>query len=710
MQETENDFEQKPVRTLSLYVVLIAAVLIFLFSVLNTIVMDRHMPASTSTTHDRALRGKIISADKYTLSRSSKTYKATIFKRSLDVKKVQVFTKLFSIYSGIPEKKIVKIIKKSKGYTILAEDINANSAIKLKSLARKLRSLKVFKSVKNKNGVDILYGLDIIESGEDRYFPLKDTLSPVLGYVKNIDDGKYVEVKGVKGLEREFEDYLGSGKDGFVQGTRDVTGAIIRSRSSISNTRVDGYDVHLNIPLDLQRRIEIVLDEMKKSTHAKEIVAAVMESSSGKIIALASSERFNPAKIKQKDVYKLNPKFSEFLYEPGSVIKPITLALAMDLERVNPNSVFDTTDGKLKIGKKYTIRDDDVFDSQSATDIIVHSSNVGISKIAWLMSGTEFYSGLRSFGLGQRTGVDISRELPGKIKNAKLLSNKLHRANQSYGYGMHASFIQLLKAYNVFNNNGVMVTPRIVGYLVNSKGQKYRKKSTKKKLVPIQKRTANRVKNILRDVVIRGTAKAASYPGLDIGGKTGTAHIVQGGKYIDKYNSSFFGFANDDKGNKYTIGALAIELTKKDHHFASESAVPTFGKIVEALVETGKLEPNLSQAELDRQKIKSQRKQEALRKKRERTAQKLKRELKRERDKIIKQQKEERRLEKIHEKESTKKVKKTQRSSKKKRKAKDNPVNKRKVQKNIPKKKTIKTPPEELWNSSQEPPPVEGMF
>ncbi len=711
MQARDNDFEQKPVRTLFLYTVLTLAILVFLGNVLKTIVSDRKMPSKTYTIHDRALRGKIISADHYTMSRSNKTYKATILKKSIDPKKLRVFTKLFSIYSGIPEKKIIKKMKKTKGYVVLSSNIDANSAIRLKSLGHKLRNLNVFKSIKNKNGVDILYGLDIIENGEERYFPLKDTLSPVLGYVRNKEDGKYTVVRGVKGLEREYQKYLNAGQDGLVQGTRDVTGNIIRTKSSITTPRIDGYDIHLNISLKLQRRVELILDQMKKKTGAKEIIAGVMESKTGKMITVASSDRFNPENIKKGDVYKLNPKFSEFLYEPGSVMKPISLSLAIDKGLVGKNSVFDTTDGKLRIGKKYVIRDDEVYDSQTATDIIVHSSNVGISKIVWLMNGKDFHDGLQAFGLGKRTGVDISRELPGRIKNVKLLSNKLHRANQAYGYGMYASFIQLLKAYSAFNNNGIGVTPRITDYLVDSKNHQYRKKSSSTDIKPIKSKTARTIKEILIDVVTRGTAKTAAYPGLEIGGKTGTAHIVKNGKYIKKYNSSFFGFANDDKGHKYTIGVIAIELSReeaKDYHFASDSAVPTFGKIVKALVETDYLKPNLTQAQLDKQRLITQRKKEALKKKQARTAQRLKRELKREREKMIRQEKEQKRAEKLKAEKRARKLKREQIRQLELYKSKQkNKKTKPAIQKH---KSTKKITPKELFGDSQEPPPVEGLF
>ena len=646
MREKGDTFKQKPIRTLLLFAFLLLAIMGFLASVFKTISTKRHLPSHTAITHDRALRGKVISSDGYTLSRSSKTYQATIFTQSIDPDKKKLFLRLFAIYSGVDEKVLADTVKKHKGYTVLADKIDANTAIRLKSLAYKLRRLKVFRSIKNSHGVDLLFGLDITENGEERFFPLKDTLSPVLGYVRNTDEGKYTEVKGVKGLERSYEKYLHSNQNGSIQGMRDVASTIIRNKSSITKIRKDGMDIHLNIPLSLQRRIELTLDQMKALTHAKEIIAGVMESHTGKVIALASSERYDPDHIRKGDVYNLNPKFSEFLYEPGSVMKPITLSVALDHNKVTPDTWFDTKGGRLKISARYTISDDEVFDSLTATDIIVHSSNVGISKIAWRLTGTTFHEGFKQFGFASATGIDLSRELVGKIKTSKQLSNKLHRANQAYGYGMMASFAQLWKAYSAFNNDGVAVTPRIVAYLQNEKGKKYRMQPRVGNLHPINKRTASQMKKILKKVVSDGTGKAARYPGLEIGGKTGTAHIVEHRRYIDKYNSSFYGFVNDDKGNKYTIGVLAIRLDKKHMHFASQSAVPTFKKIVTNLIELGYLKPDLSIIQKQKLEEEEKRREATAKRKQHQRTREIKAKLKREREEIKRKQRLQRRKQK----------------------------------------------------------------
>jgi len=643
MAEENVAFQRRSAKLLILYTILILLVGAFLRSINRTIASDRHLPAHTATIHDRALRGKIVSRDGYTLSLPHKTYKAVIYAPSIGREQRAIFIRLFHIYSGIPEKQIRQSFLDKKGrarrgYVTLSKTIDAGTAIHLKNLAYKLRRLGIFHPVRNRHGINIVYGLDIIESGEQREFPLHDVLEPILGYVRNADNGKYVGVKGVKGLERHYQKYLTSSRDGFIRGLRDVAGTIIRNGSSERVRRIDGMDLHLNIPLSLQRRVEFAVDKMKEETGAQEIIAGVMESRTGKVLALVSSERYDPAHITQADVAKLNPKFGEYPYEPGSVIKPLTLAVALEHHKVTPGSWFDVHGGKLKISEKFTISDDEVFDSLTATDIIVHSSNVGISQIAWRLNGTQMHKGFVHFGLGQPSGIDLSRELHGKIKPARLLNIKIHRANQAYGYGMTATFAQLFKAYSAFNNDGIAVTPRILDYVEDSNGTRYHFKPKYGDRRAISPRTARQIHTILKKVVAEGTGVKAQYPGLEIGGKTGTAHIAIHGRYRKVYNSSFYGFANDNKGHHYTIGALVIRASKYHKYFASQSAVPTFHAIVDVLVDQGFLQPNLTEAQKQaRAEKERERRRKAAEKQRQRTR-RIKARLKAQRAAILRKQ------------------------------------------------------------------------
>ena len=608
MTQPNNLADQKSSKLLILFILFILLFFSFLFSVFKTTNKERRLPTATTTAHDRSLRGKIISSDGYTLARSKKSYEASIRVESIDPDKKELFIKLFSLYSNIPQKKIEQKFKDLKGRQIkrgtivLSRNIDARSAAQLKSLSFKLRRLDVFRSIKLPSGVEILYGLDIVENGESRIFPLLDVAVPVLGYVGDLreEDG-YIRPIGKQGLERYYNKYIAYKQNGYLKGKRDVVGALIQNNESQSIPRIDGLDLHLNIPLSLQRRIEVILDHMKKELEADEIMAGIIEPRSGKVIALASSNRYNPDHIKQKDIPLLNPNFTEYLYEPGSVIKPLTLAIAMQLEKVKPEDEFDLHDGKFKIGR-YTITDDHKFNKLDAANIIAYSSNIGVTQIAWLLTGSEFHKGLESFGLSQITGIDLARDLKGSIKSPKLLNYDIHSANTSYGYGMMVSFMQILKAYTAFNNEGKIPTPRIAAYLEDVFGKHYTLPSNTLPLHPMSAKVALNMKKILIKTVEEGTGKKALYPGLEVGGKTGTARIAKDGKYTREYQSSFFGFVNDKHDHRYTIGVLVIRPKKKYHYYAAQSAVPTFKKIAKSLVELGFLIPEKSK-ETDLQKV-----------------------------------------------------------------------------------------------------------
>ncbi|MFK5974903.1 MAG: penicillin-binding protein 2 [Sulfurovum sp.] len=590
-----NAIHQRTYKISILFLLIIFAMLAFLYRVDTIISSPRGMPSHTKTIIDRAFRGAIISADDYTLSSSSKTYYATIRGASINTLKRPLFVKLFSIYSGIDVDIIQSKLKNSqgeyiKGNIILSKDINARFAMQLKSLSYKLQQLNVFDYIKTSNGSKIIYAIDIIENKESRRYPLGDILTPVLGYTKDIPDGRYSRPTGLKGIEQYYNKYIKYKKDGYLKGKRDVVGAIIHDKNSIKMKRIDGYDVHLNISLDVQRRVELMLDDMKAELDADEILVGVMESSTGKLLSLASSNRYNPKNI--KDISALVPKFTEYPYEAGSVIKPLTMAIALDKGVVTPKTRFNTNYKRFHIGKNSTISDDERFVSLNSIDILVHSSNIGISQVAWRLTGEEFRDGLLKFGIAKPSGIDLYRDFAGSLKPIKKLNHPLHKANTSYGYGMMSTFAQLLKAYSVFNNDGVMVTPKIVNYISDKKGNHYSIKSNKSKLKVVSKKSANEIKLMLIEVVKRGTGVGATYNGLEVGGKTGTAHIVKNGKYCKEYHSSFYGFVNDKNGTKYTIGVLVIRPKAPQKYFASLSAVPVFRRVLDILVELKYLKPD----------------------------------------------------------------------------------------------------------------------
>ncbi len=581
--------DTRKIKILFLFTLVTLGFVIFIGTLFYWAQIDRRLPRLTYKEQIHATRGNIISSDNFKVATSKKLYKAVIDTRNIDPDKLDLFVNLYSLYSGDNRKRVKKRILSRRGSLVLSYKINPKNAKHLKSLARKLFRLGVFKTYHNKKtGISFLRGLNIVESGERRVYPVKKTLTPVIGYVKKIEKDGITKVTGVKGLERYYEDKLLSIQDTTVVGNRDISNTIILNRNSISSRRIDGYDIHTTVSLKLQKMIEDMLDKYKKDLDAKEIIASVMHSKSGAIIALASSNRFNPDFIRREDYKSLNVSAIEYAYEPGSVMKPITFALLLMAGKVNPYDLVRTYGGRFKYGRR-VITDTHDYEWLSAEDVIVHSSNIGIFQLAQKLDAIEFYQGLKDFGFTKRTNIDLPYEKRGKIPSIHRLKSETYKGTTSYGYGMTATFMQVLKAYNIFNNNGRMVTPYIAQYFEDPTGKKYPTIHDKEtEILPIS--IAKRMQSILVKTVQKGTGVKAKIDGLMIGGKTGTAHIAERGGYVRKYNSSFFGFANDKKNN-FTIGVLVIEPKKKYHYFASMSAVPIFKEVVIRLIEEGYLAP-----------------------------------------------------------------------------------------------------------------------
>ena len=556
---------------------------------LVNVLKSRHTPSLYAKESSKAQRGSIISADGFHLASTKKLYKAVVNTRYIDPQKKELFISLFSIYSGIDEKKIKQRLKKRRGVVVLSYNITQIQAQYLKKLARELRRFKVFMELKNpKTGYRSIHGLSIIESGESREYPYGDLLTPIIGYPHKLEEDGYTHIKGVKGLEKRFDEELHARQNGSSRGKRDVNSYIILNKESFTKQKIDGLDIKLTIPISLEIKIERMLDIMKKKLQAKQIMIAVIDSKTGDVLSMASSNRFLPKHIKRSDYPSLRSGMTEYSFEPGSVIKPITFSLLLEHKLVNPYDLVNGHNGRFKIGRK-VITDEHRFDWLSAEDVIVYSSNVGIAQLAQKLSGYEFYNGLDKFGFGHKSTPDMIYERAGSIPSAKRLENEIYKATCSYGYGMRANLMQVLRAYSAFNNNGHMVYPRIVNAFIDEHGVE--KISEKLESVEvISSATAARMKKILIKTVNKGTGKKARTPGLEIGGKTGTAHIVEKGKYVHKYNTAFMGFANDAM-HRYSIGVIVIQ--PKGSHFASQTAVPVFKQAVDIMIEDGYLKPNI---------------------------------------------------------------------------------------------------------------------
>jgi len=582
----------------------IILILCYIYNIYYITTIKKKLPSKHYSKKNVSVRGSIISKDGFVVSKSTQIYKAVIDTKYLDTNKKELFINLFSIYSNISKKYIEEKLnsKKVPGKLVLSYDIDSRAAANLRQLSKKLLRLNVF-IPRNKHNSFVI-GLDILISGDKRIYPYKKLLTPLIGHIKKYELSNITRVKGINGLEKYYNTQLNNFTDGLLKGQRDVIGDIIFNKASSIITTKDGTSIKLNIPLKLQTRIEFIADFYKKKFQAKEILISIMNSQTGEILSLATSNRYYPKKILKNEISYLDISAISYQFEPGSIVKPITMALVIDNKKLkldeliyahnkgNKNSNGKYRRGKYKINK-HTIGDDHQFDKHyiSPFDIIVYSSNIGILKLAQRLSAKEFLNGFHKFGLGKKSNIDLPYERVGKLHSLKQYQayQKVHKDNifkatDSYGQGITATFMQMLKAYSTFNNQGKILTPQITSnFLKNNNLKKIKPKYNQKQIV--SKRTAFIVKQMLIKTVQNGTGRGTNIEGLEIGGKTGTSQIAQHGKYQKKYISSFFGFAND-LSSKYTIGVTVFEPSIK-YHYASSSAVKVFKETIITLEEEG---------------------------------------------------------------------------------------------------------------------------
>ncbi|WP_456485147.1 peptidoglycan D,D-transpeptidase FtsI family protein [Hydrogenimonas sp.] len=590
---SEADILKKKGKLLFILLFFVVLALLFIASIVHTAIAPRKIPTLVISETNRAIRGGIVSEEGFKLSFSQKLYKAMVNTRNIDPGKKELFVKLFSIYSGIDPKIIERRLEK-KGNVVLSYNINANRAKYLKSLARKLRLLDIFIPYKTIDGRIIKYGLSLTESGESRIFAYHDFLTPVLGYMRKREDDGFTRPVGVKGLEKYYEDSLRPIQNGLVKGERDIGNTIILSGDSFVRPAIDGMTLYLNIPVGLQKSLETLLDRTKNELDAKEAIACIMEAETGKVIAMATSNRYDPSHIRRKDYPSLNVAAVEYTYEPGSVMKPIVFSLLLKSHKVNPLEIVRTYNGRFKLGRK-VITDEHKQAWMSAENVIVYSSNIGMAQLAQRLDAVDFVEGLKDFGFLGKTGIDLPYEHTGIMPHVTQMESEIYKATVGYGYGIRVTLIQLIRAYNTFNNRGRLVEPKIVHDIIDPTGRHYSVVSNTQPIRVLPPATAMMMKRILEKVVLKGTGTKARTPGIQVGGKTGTAHIAsrKARGYAKRYNSSFIGFAND-KTHRYTIGVLVREAKKPYAYFAAQSAVPLFKQIVDLMIEQGNLVPDPS--------------------------------------------------------------------------------------------------------------------
>jgi cell division protein FtsI/penicillin-binding protein 2 len=429
-----------------------------------------------------------------------------------------------------------------------------------------------------------------------RYYPGGNLASQIVGFVGWKGD----QYGGRYGAEAYFEDKL-KGKEGEVSQNSDTLGRWISIGEKQLEPASDGEGIVLTIDHIVQYETEKILEKSVERFGAKSGSIIVMEPTTGKILAMANWPSFNPndySQVEDMDVYR-NLAVSD-TYEPGSIFKPITMASAIDSGKVGPETTYSDTGVVKEAG--YTIKNSDEKSNgrQTMTQVLEKSLNTGVIFAEKQLGNKNFADYVRRFGFGEPTGLTFPGEAGGNIENLKYLNRNIEFFTAAFGQGITVTPLQILSAYNVIANGGLLMQPQLVEKYILPDGQEQAVEPVEVKRV-ISQKAAYETSGMLRSVVEKGHGKRAGIPGYQVAGKTGTAQVAsteKKGYEEGKTIGSFAGFAPVDNP-RFSIIVKINDPTAVE--WAESSAAPTFGELMKFLLDYYNVEPTeeYSQKDLD---------------------------------------------------------------------------------------------------------------
>ncbi len=409
-----------------------------------------------------------------------------------------------------------------------------------------------------------------------RYYPESRDLSNLLGFVGSDLDGNFIGRYGVEGgWDKEL-----SGRSGFLAGQRGAIGELISTAGKITQYSQDGVDLLLTIDRSLQNKVCQELKNGGKNYQAKSGAAVMLDAKTGAVRAMCSYPDFDPNKYYETtEATAFNNTAIFTPYEPGSVFKPITMAIGLDLELVSPNTLFN--DPGVRVIDNYRIYNalQKQYGTVTMTQVLENSINTGMIWVEEKIGLKRFNEYVKKFGFGEKTGLQLDGETTGDISSLEKTA-AIYGANGSFGQGFTITPLQLATAYTALANGGKLMKPYIVQEIRYPSGQR-------EKIEP--QITANvisaRAQKLLTGMLTAVVEKGYSYIGVKmdhyyVAGKTGTAQIAGGGGYTDQTNHTFVGYlpANDPQF------VLLIKYETPQRAWAESTAAPTFKNIAEFAV------------------------------------------------------------------------------------------------------------------------------
>lgn len=397
-----------------------------------------------------------------------------------------------------------------------------------------------------------------------RFYPAAEVASHVVGFT-NIDE------KGLEGIELAFDQWL-EGTPGKGRVVKDRLGRLVKDLGVVQPAQ-SGNELTLSLDLRLQYQAYRELKASVQQQGAKAGSLIMVDVQTGEILALVNQPAFNPNKRSELKAAMVRNRSVTDIFEPGSTVKPFTVAAALMSGKVDKHSVVNTHPGFMRLENK-TIRDHRNYGKLDMTEILTRSSNIGVAKLALDMGGENLWHFYQQLGLGEPVGLGLQGENAGKVAVTHNGWSPLQIATLSYGYGLAVTPLQLAQAYQVLANGGVKQPLT----LLSKHGQSI--EDTGKRVMP--KAIANDVVTMLQTVVgPKGTARRAKVEGYQVAGKTGTVHKVGKAGYEDEqYLSMFAGIAPADNPQVVTI--VVIDEPSGREYYGGEVAAPIYSRVMQS--------------------------------------------------------------------------------------------------------------------------------
>ncbi|MBU3056476.1 MAG: penicillin-binding protein 2 [Pseudomonas indica] len=394
-----------------------------------------------------------------------------------------------------------------------------------------------------------------------RFYPAGEVTAHVVGFT-DIDD------RGREGMELAFDEWL-AGVPGKRQVLKDRRGRLIKDVQVVKNAKA-GKALALSIDLRLQYLAHRELRNAMQEFGAKAASLVMIDVKTGEILAMVNQPTYNPNNRRNLQPAAMRNRAMIDVFEPGSTVKPFSIAAALGTGRWKPESTVDTYPGSLQIGR-YTIRDVSRGGVLNLTGILMKSSNVGISKIAFDIGAEPIYAVMQQAGLGQDTGLGFPGERVGNLPNYRVWK-KAETATLAYGYGLSVTAVQLAHAYAVLANQGQNVPLSMV-----------RLDNKPAPTQVIDREIAHTVLGMLQAVVEEpgGGGARAKVPGYHVGGKSGTARKAAVGSkgYVEHAYRSFFAGVAPIANPRIAV-VVMIDEPSNGAYYGGLVSAPVFGKVM----------------------------------------------------------------------------------------------------------------------------------